>query len=429
MAFLYPFIVFLQPVVLWPALVPYRPLMLLSLVAAIFALMRTGAAAQWITRLRHPIFIWMCVFVILQPVSVYYGGVLGMLDTLNFWLTYASFVAVSLLLVRDLKQLYRYLAGVLIGCAVVIGYGLYAVATHSPDLPGNRAGAYGMYQNHNDYTFIILMSLPYAYMCLRIAKGWLVRLFLMAFVLACIIGTVLSLSRGGIIGLVLMLALLYWRSTSGAKRTIGVLLLVGVGSVGIVWQFAAREENQKGNYSAEDAKNSRYELWRAARKIVEKHPILGIGSGRYSEKARQYAELSHDQIGKVSHNTYLEVLTGSGFLGFISFMAMLLGILKASTEKLGANRSGIPPPVRAATQIGIFTIMLRAMLDAKTYDWSFYFLAVIAILVGTTAAAASMTSATDAVPDAAMEPQNGSGRRRLPAPPVQARPMVYGRRA
>src|SRR6201999_3697161 len=150
----------------------------------------------------------------------------------------------------------------------------------------------------------------------RLAKRFLIRLLLIAYVLACILGVALSLSRGGIIGLVLMLAMLYWRSTSGTRRIVGVVALLGIGSVGIVVQFALREENQRGHYTAEDAKTSRYEVWRVARKIIEKHPLLGIGSGRFSEKARDFSELSHNNVGKVSHNTYLEVLTGSGLAGF-----------------------------------------------------------------------------------------------------------------
>jgi O-antigen ligase len=236
----------------------------------------------------------------------------------------------------------------------------------------------------------------------------------------------LSLSRGGIIGLVLMLALLWIRSTTGARRTIGLILVLGLGSVGIMVQFAAREENQRGHYTAEDAKTTRYELWRAARKIVEKHPLLGIGSGRFSEKARDYSELSHNNVGKVSHNTYLEVLTGSGLFGFVCFMGILVGVLRVSTEKLGAYRSGVPPPLRAATQICMFTIMLRALLDAKTYDWSFYFLAVMGILIATTTSATEVPAEVESSP-APVSPL--AARRRGPYPaPSSRRPAVYGRR-
>jgi O-antigen ligase len=415
MAFFFPFFVLLQPGILWPALDPYKPQLVMSLVAGVVALSRPGGASQLGAKLARPVFVWLVAYVFVQVVSVYYGGVMGMLETLGFWGTYAVFVLVSALLITDREQLYRYIAGVLAGSAVIILYGIVAVIIHSPQLAGNRAGAYGMYQNHNDYTFLILMALPFAYTAISLARSRPVKLLLAGLVLACIVGTVLSLSRGGILALVMMLAMLYWSTTSGMRRAVGIVALSALGAFAVAWQFAARAENQAGHYTLEDSEGSRYELWRAARKIIEHHPILGVGSGRFSEYARDYAELSHDNIGKVTHNTYLEVATGSGLLGLLTFMMMLWHIVKASTDRLRAAPSGVPPPLRLATQICIWTIMLRAMLDAKTYDWSFYFLAAMALVIGTLPAAESETVASKT-----------SDR---PAPPLNVRPAVYGRRS
>lgn len=415
MAFLYPFIVLLQPGILWPDLAPYKPTLILSAVAALYGLARSGASSQLGRKLTQPLFIWLVSYVFVQVISVYYGGLAPMLEMLTFWGTYALFVLVADLLITDRIQLYRFIAGMLAGSAVVIVYGIVAVITHSPELEGNRAGAYGMYENHNDYTFLILMALPYAYMGLRLAQSRLLKLLLLGFIGACITGTLLSLSRGGILGLVMMVALLYWNTTSGTRRALGIIVLGLMGAVGIAWQFAAREANQLGHYSLEDSETSRYELWRAARKIIEQHPVLGVGSGRFQDYARNYAELSHSNIGKVSHNTYLEVATGSGLLGLLTFLMMLWHIVKASSDRWRAAPSGVPPPLRLATQVCVWTIMVRAMLDAKTYDWSFYFLAALAIVIATLPGGED--EAAERTPS------------RTPAVPVNARPAVYGRRS
>jgi len=414
-AFLYPFIVLLQPGILWPALAPYKPNLILSAAAALYGISRPGASAQLGGKLTQPVFIWLAFYVGVQVISVYYGGRAPMLEMLTFWGTYALFVLVSDLLITDRNQLYRFIAGMLAGSAVVILYGIVAVVTHAPQLEGNRAGAYGMYENHNDYTFLILMALPFAYMGLQLVRSRLVKLLLLGFVAACLIGTVLSLSRGGILGLVMMLGLLYWNTTSGIRRALGIVVLGVVGAIGVAWQFAAREENQLGHYTLQDSETSRYELWRAARKIIERHPLLGVGSGRFQDYARDYAELSHSNIGKVSHNTYLEVATGSGLLGLLTFLMMLWHIVKASSDRWRAAPSGVPPPLRLATQVCVWTIMVRAMLDAKTYDWSFYFLAVIAIVIATLPGGENESTETSARPS--------------PAVPLNARPAVYGRRS
>jgi O-antigen ligase len=414
-AFLYPFIVLLQPGILWPALAPYKPNLILSAIAAIYGLTRSGASARLAQKLAQPVFLWLVAYVLVQAISVYYGGRAPMLEMLDFWGTYALFVLVAALLITDLTDLYRFIAGMIAGSAVVLLYGIAAVITHAPQLEGNRAGAYGMYENHNDFTFLILMVLPFAYVGVKLVRSRLLKLLLVLFLLACITGTVLSLSRGGMIALVMMLALLYWSTTSGIRRAFGIVALAVIGAFGVAWQFAAREENQAGHYTLEDSESSRYELWRAARKIIERHPILGVGSGRFGDYARDYAELSHNNIGKVSHNTYLEVATGSGLLGLFTFMMMLWHIIKASTDRWRATPSGVPPPLRLATQICIWTIMFRAMLDAKTYDWSFYFLAAMAVVIGTLPGGEKESVATAA-----------SAR---PAMPINVRPAVYGRRS
>jgi O-antigen ligase len=415
-SFFYPFIVLLQPGIIWPGIAPYRPIIWISVATLLYSLMRRDALPQLAQKLAQPIFIWFSVYVLLQVVSVHYGGLGAMLEIVDFWDAYAVFVLVSMLLISDVTRLYRFIAGMLAGSAVVIGYGLYAVATHSPYLEGNRAGAYGMYQNHNDYTFIILMALPFAYVLIGVTQRWLFKVLLVVFVGACLAGTLLSLSRGGILALVLMLGLLYWKTTSGTRRMMGIVALSIIGSVAIVWQFSAREENQRGHYTAEDAKNSRYELWRAARKIIEQHPILGIGSGRFGEHAKEYAELSHNNVGKVTHNTYLEVATGSGLLGLAAFLMMIWNVVKESTANWRTSRSGVPPPIMTATQVCMLTIIVRAMLDAKTYDWSFYFLAVIGIAIATIKAIGEEVSG----------PQSQVAVRKVP---TTGRPAVYGRRA
>jgi O-antigen ligase len=422
MAFLFPFIVFVQPGILWPQLAPYKPALVMTAIALVAALFgRRKSTIQMSTQLGHSVFISVCAFVFFQTISVYYGGAMEMANMFGYWLTYASFVGVSILLIRDNAGLYRFIAGTLAGSAVVVAYGLWAVATHSPKLAGNRAGAYGMYENHNDYTFIIVMTLPFAYMAIPLVKNRLYKLFLIVYIGACILGTLLSLSRGGMLVLVIMLGMLFWQTTSGGRRIAGLTAFAVVAVLAVGYQFAAREENQAGSYTAEDAKNSRYELWRAARQMFQAHPLLGVGSGRFSEYSREYADLSHDQKGKVSHNTYLEVLTGSGLLGFASFMMMIWGIVRESSIKWGNAASTVPRQIRIATQVCMLSLMLRAMLDAKAHDWSFYFLAVVAVALGTlTAPKSARSAASAAATPEAKEPASLA---------LPVRPAVYSRRS
>jgi putative inorganic carbon (HCO3(-)) transporter len=424
MSFLYPFLNFLQPGVFWPALAPYKPMLVATLIAVLFELIRTRPGDAELRRrfFLHPAFIWLGVFVVVQAISVHYGGVRGMLEELDFWGVYLLFVAASLLSIHDARSLRRYVWGMMLGSAVVVAFGLYAVAVNLPTLADGRAGAYGMYENHNDYTFIIIMVLPFAYLFLRLTRTRLAKLLLLALVVACIVGVVLSLSRGGILALVFECALILGLTTAGKRRVLAIVAVAMIGAVAINYQFSAREENQRGNYTAADAENSRYELWKAARNMLVAHPVLGIGSRRFKEYSQDYGEISHDNRGKVAHNTYMEVAADTGILGFGSFLLMLWGIFRSARGvRLADARGDGLLEVRLATFIGLCAIMLRSLLDAKAYDWSFYVLAVLgiatSILASSTADQQEAAGQKDAV-------RSEAARR----PVVSARPVVYRQR-
>src|SRR5262249_31552939 len=201
MSFLYPFINFLQPGMLWPDLASLRPMLVVSALALLAALWRHSTYERgeaW----RSKEFVWLVVFVIAQGLSVYKSGAAQMLEELGFWYVFLLYVAVSVVLIRDEETLSRYVWGTMIGSLVVVVYGLYAVPAWGGYRATGRAGAYGMYENHNDYTFIIIQSLPYLYMFWRREAKVLRRLLLMAGMLACVTGVAMSMSRGGIIALV-----------------------------------------------------------------------------------------------------------------------------------------------------------------------------------------------------------------------------------
>ncbi|MEO7157775.1 MAG: O-antigen ligase family protein [Vicinamibacterales bacterium] len=325
----------------------------------------------------HPAFIWMLVFLLFQTLSVHGTGVWGMVDELGFWIAYLQFVALSLLLVTDERTLVRYVWGMICGSMFVVGYGIYAVIANLPSAVGGRAGAYGMYENHNDYSFLIVQVLPFIYMCLRREASFMRRWFLRAAFVACIVGIFLSLSRGGVLALVLELILIVWLTLEKRRRWVMLPTIVLLGAVAIGYQWIERAENQGDSYTAEDAEASRMELWRAAGSMIRDRPLLGVGSRTFGEHSREYAEISRDNRGKNSHNTYLEILATSGVLGFLAFVMMLRWLVRdarrrtATTDWLQA--------IRTAATISFYAIAFRALLDAKAHDWSFYFLLVVAI--------------------------------------------------
>ncbi|MBI3776088.1 MAG: O-antigen ligase family protein [Gammaproteobacteria bacterium] len=378
MDFLYSFLTFLQPGVLWPSLDAVRPILAASVLAALSGvLMRNPVYARGAV-FGHPAFFYLGVFILAQVVSVHYSGTPSMLKEFAYWQVYLFFVVISLLLIHDASAFKRYVWGIIAGGMVIVLYGLYAVQAQLPAAVGGRAGAYGMYENHNDYSFVIILLLPFIYVFWREQRGF-TRLLLLLSLAACITGMFLSLSRGGMLALVLECVLIGVFFTQGAKR-IGVLLLMCViGTVAIGYQWEKRAENQGSSYTAEDAKGQRTELWRTGLKMVKRHPLLGVGSRRFGEYTRRYAEISYDNWGKNSHNTYVEIAATSGLVGFISFVFMLWHMFRELLKPLIHPDYAWLEAVRTAALVSLCSLALRALLDAKPHDWGFYVLCALAI--------------------------------------------------
>ena len=381
-SFLYPFFTFLQPGVLFPGLASLRPMLVISVLAGLAGMFGGQRSYSLSEAVKHPVVVAMTAFILVQVASLYYGGVSSMLEELGFWHVYLLFVVISLLLITSEDALRRYVYGMIAGSMVVVVYGIYAVFAHLAAAVGGRAGAFGMYENHNDYSFIIIMAVPFIYMLRQHETRSLRRLLLGLSLVACIVGILLSLSRGGVVALVLELVLIVFATVKGQRRFwyVGFMVLLGSGAIG--YQWAKRAANQGDSYTADDAQSSRLELWKAGANMVQAKPLLGVGSRHFAEFGREYGELSGDQIGKNSHNTYIEVVSTSGLLGFIAFLLMLRAAHRELRNKITQPGHEWLDSIRSATLISLWSIMMRGLLDAKPHDWSFYILSAITVSCG-----------------------------------------------
>jgi len=378
MSFIFPFMNFFQPGIFWPQLAFLSPMLLLSMIGLLFGFSQKASYPRN-EAFTHPAFLWLIAFIAVQPISLLSTGVMGAISGLSFWNTYFVFVIVSLLLITDQVTLKRYIYGMMAGSMVVVIFGICASIYGWPEAVEGRAGAYGMYENHNDYSFLIIQIIPFLYMCRTVAQNGLTRLVLLAALGACVTGIMLSLSRGGMLTMLVEFGLIIMIGMKGRKRLflVPILLVVAFAAVGYIW--SKRAENQGSNYTAADAEKSRLELWRAAGNMVKDNPLLGVGSGRYAEFAQFYGEISYDNRGKNTHNTYWEVLTGNGIIGFLCFFMMIYKLVRSLHKTPQAQAPPFLDAMRRATLIAFYSILIRAVLDAKQADWSFYVLCSIGI--------------------------------------------------
>lgn len=380
MSFLYPFLILLQLGVLWPDLAAYRPLIVISATSLLVGMFSPSEYSRR-SAFTHPIFVWLLIFIFVQVLSVHYGGFMTMLDEFSFWMIYPMFVAVSILLITNVATLRRFVWGMIVGGMFIVFYGMYALHEGIGDAVSGRASAYGLYNNSNDYTFIIIQILPFIYMYWRIESGAIRRISLALSIIACMIGIVLSLSRGGILALMLEVTLIVLIGMQGRRRLILLPVLAVSGAIAIGYQFSEREINDSAfsNYTAADSASGRREMWRAGIAMFIDKPILGVGSRRFGEYSRYYGEITRSHWGYFAHNTYIDILSGSGMMGSIAFALMSYYLLRELWRRPKTHGPPWLEATRIATLIAFCTILFRAYLSSKQTDLSFYTLCAIGL--------------------------------------------------
>jgi O-antigen ligase len=119
-------------------------------------------------------------------------------------------------------------------------------------------------------------------------------------------------------------------------------------------------------------------------KLWQKNPILGVGFDGFAEaySRSEYRFLQKNATQRVAHNTYLEILVGTGLVGFIPFIALLIWSLYKTWTYAGYGK--VSPYVAAisaglfAAQGGYFIIIL---FGSRQYDKTLWLLIALSVVV------------------------------------------------
>jgi O-antigen ligase len=263
--------------------------------------------------------------------SLLEGGTGFALASLVLSLVYMAAFAVLVETHADLRRL-----GVTVW-GVAVALGLVAIAQY---LAGyERAVAYA--GDANFFAALQVIALP---VCLLVAarsnRGWQ-RLVGLAGV-AVVVGSVLTtLSRGGLLALLAVVALLalmpartIFRSRS-FKRI--ALLTAGLGAA--VLLFAAYGDLQargESLFNTAEGGSGRANLWRAAMTGWERQQLTGIGYGDFTNESNDllrqtpgvdFSAYRLREEGQVAHSAYIGTLVELGVIGLALFLAVLAALV------------------------------------------------------------------------------------------------------
>ncbi len=189
----------------------------------------------------------------------------------------------------------------------------------------------------NNLSLMALYVIPFLVYGIVAIRRWGLRLLCAALILVNLLAIVTTYSRGGALMLAATgLLLLFEYRHRLSPRNVGLMIsVVGLALVAFLLLVPQSYwERQASLFSWEDTALSR----RSSYVVVGwdaslNHPVLGSGPGTFrdlyaeSDFSARYAK-AHSTRRRFAHNTYLEVLVGTGLLGLFLFVGALIAALR-----------------------------------------------------------------------------------------------------
>jgi O-antigen ligase len=239
----------------------------------------------------------------------------------NAAISYASF-AILFLITRSVVDSLRRVRYVLLAMVGSIGWAsLYVLREwqkyhnlYADFRPGWVVG------DANYFSVSALISIPIAF-CLLVEKHPLwVRVFCLSCLMLSLAAVTVSASRGGFLGLVsvFMFLVAHSRGRRCSLALAGILMLP-LSFLMPVSSVARLLHPKIGDIAAE---NLRKDAWRAGFRMIELHPLVGVGLDNFKSRVNDYAEDSR-RVDHIAHNAYIEIAAEMGLPALTVFLLIL----------------------------------------------------------------------------------------------------------
>ncbi|MFZ0921871.1 MAG: O-antigen ligase family protein, partial [Candidatus Acidiferrales bacterium] len=240
--------------------------------------------------------------------------------------------------------------------------------------PGSIAG------DANYFALDTCLIVPLAFLFVWRSRVLWERVFALACLLATLGASMLGGSRGGFIALAVAFLWLVWHSPRRLRNLTVIVLLLAPPL--LFFPFSPVRRMLHPKQSDLNGENARRVAWEAGLRMVERHPILGIGLGEFKPQMVKYNDPG-DTFASIAHNSYLEIAAESGVPALLVFITMLFFTYRTlGRVRRLASDSGPPLLYLAATgiQAGFFGFFLGAFFLSAEYlklFWLFVFLSMV----------------------------------------------------
>lgn len=210
-------------------------------------------------------------------------------------------------------------AWVTIGSLALLGAkgGLFTVLTGGNYRVWGPPGTF--IEDNNEFSLSLVMTIPMLNFLLLQTKNVWGRRGIIALMILCAGASLGSYSRGGLLAICSMGAVLWWRSKN--KMMLAILVLFAV--VAILPMMPAswwERMNTINEYQQDASAMGRINAWHVAFRVASNHLFGGGMSYQYPEYFLVYGEF--ETIVRAAHSIYFQILGNHGFIGLFLFLSI-----------------------------------------------------------------------------------------------------------
>ena len=255
----------------------------------------------------------------------------------------ACLLPIAFTAIRDRRDAVRVLGALVVGASVAA---ISAILVPPPPESGDFGRATGTVGDANELAAALLVGLAIA-VSFAVNRHFSALLRALAGIAAalCLTGILVSLSRGGLIGVAAALVIAVVVAGRWWRRVLVLCGILAVSAVGYYAFFASLPAQERVLNVGGGNGTGRLELWTVALRMIAAHPFNGVGTGQFPIDSVHYLlrpglfETGAFILStpKVTHNTYLNVVAELGIVGgalFVVILVFCLGCMLLAVKRV-----------------------------------------------------------------------------------------------
>lgn len=316
----------------------------------------------------------------------------GPAKSMEVFLIYMVFISLGLiipLIINDKTKLKLSLNALVFITTLLCIYGIYQFIFGAPmdeawidkGYASNVTRIYSVFGNPNVYGEYLVLVIPVVFALFNTTKNKLLKLVYLIVIGLGILNTLLTLSRGSMVSLVIALVIVILLK---AQQYIPILVILAMASPFILPPIIITRIISI--FAGDSSTDYRTSIYQASFNMLRDNYVTGVGLGQFKELYKIYSFGAAKSFH--AHNTILMIFIETGLLGLISFVFMMIAwardIITAMTKKKNVGF------IEVSIMAGIIGCSIQGMVDHIWHNYDIMLIYFVLLGIGSASASLSM---------------------------------------